>query len=186
MKMAVSMVSDPESEQELAERHLMLKNAWLCFRISSSFVCNNPPLQIHSFSDNWGKCNKTGDPSISYFSTILTSDILILANSSYLPSPSHAISCYRLSTPCYECKPNTRHCFDKIFIKAWFCWGGICLICHMTSVGWLEIMIQHTTSIICDLHFPQVPSRFQARYSFPSYLLIPASELSADRRVHSY
>ncbi len=44
-KMAVSMVSDPESEPELAESHLMLKNAWLCFRIiSSSFVGNNQPV----------------------------------------------------------------------------------------------------------------------------------------------
>ncbi len=73
----IMMVSDPESEQELAESHLMLKNAWLCFRISSSFkfvsTCNNPSLpQIHSFSDDRGKCNKTGNPSISYFSTILT------------------------------------------------------------------------------------------------------------------
>ncbi len=39
--MAVSMVSDPESEQELAESHLMLKSDCLCFRMSSSFVGNN-------------------------------------------------------------------------------------------------------------------------------------------------
>jgi hypothetical protein len=83
--MAVSMVSDPESEQELAESNLMLKNAWLCFRISSSFVGNNPSLQIHSFSEDRGKCNKTCNASISDFSTILTSDILILADSSHLP-----------------------------------------------------------------------------------------------------
>ncbi len=44
--------------------------------------------------------------------------------------------------------------FDKIFIKAWFCWGEMCLFCHMTSVGWLEIMIHHTPSIVCDFHFP--------------------------------
>ncbi len=50
MKMAVSMVSDPESEQELAESHLMLKNNCLCFRISSSFVGNNPSLQIQKIS----------------------------------------------------------------------------------------------------------------------------------------
>ncbi len=28
------------------------------------------------------------------------------------------------------------------------------LFCHMTSVGWIEIMIQHTPSIICDFYFP--------------------------------
>ena len=128
-KMAVSMVSDPESEQELAESHLMLKNAWLCFRMSSSFVCNNPSLQIHSFSEDRGKCNKTGNPSISDFSPILTSDTPILADGSHLRSDEAyrqylSLSCYRLSTPCYECKPIARHCFDKIFIKAWFCWAS--------------------------------------------------------------
>jgi hypothetical protein len=121
--MAVSMVSGQESEQELAESHLMLKNAWLCFRMSSSFEGNNPSLQVHSFSEDRGKCNKTGNPSISNFSTILTSDIPILADSSHLPSDEAyrkrlSLPCYRLSTPCYECKPNTIHFFDKTFIKA--------------------------------------------------------------------
>jgi hypothetical protein len=159
--MAVSMVSGRESEQELAESHLMLKNAWLCFRMSSSFVGNNPTLQIHSswFSEDWGKCNKTCNPSISDFSTILTSYNKILADSSHLPSDEAyrqclSLSCYRLSTPCYKCNPNARHFFEFCFIKAWFCWVKICLFCHMTSVGWLEIMIQHTPSIMCDFHFP--------------------------------
>jgi hypothetical protein len=121
--MAVSLVSDPESEQQLAESHLMLKDTWLSFRMSSAFVCINPSLQIHPFSEDRGKCNKTGDPSISGFSTILTSDILFLADSSHLPSDEAyrqrlSLPCYRLSTPCYESKPNARHFFDKIFIKA--------------------------------------------------------------------
>jgi hypothetical protein len=157
--MAVSMVSDPESEQELAESHLMLKNDWLCFRMSPSFVCNNLSLEIHSFSEDRGKCNKTCNPSISDFSTNLTTDIPILADSSHLPSDEAyrqclALPCDCLSTPCYKCKPNARHFFDKIFIKSWFCWGKMCLFCHMASVGWLEIMIQHTPSITCDFHFP--------------------------------
>ncbi len=155
----VSMVSDPESEQELAESHLMLKNNCLCFRMSSSLVGNNPSLQIHSFSKDWEKCNKASNPSISDFSPILTSDILILADSSHLPSDEAYRQClsllwYRLSTPCYECKPYARHFFEKKIIKAWFCWGRMCLFCHMTSVGWLEIMIQHTPSIVCDFHLP--------------------------------
>jgi hypothetical protein len=100
------MVSGRESEQELAESHLMLKHT--CFRISSSFVGNYPSLQIHSFSEDRGKGNQTSNPSISHFSTILASHIVILADSSHLPSdeanrqrlsPPH----YRLSTPCYEC-----------------------------------------------------------------------------------
>ncbi len=159
--MAVFMVSGRKSEKEPAESHLMLKNAWLCFRISSSFVGNNPSLQIHSFSKDRGKCNKTCNPSISDFSTImiLTSHLLVLADSSHLPSDEAYrqrmyLPCYSISTPCYECKPNARHFFDKIFIKAWFCWGEMCLFCYMTSVGWLEIMINHTPSIICDFHFP--------------------------------
>ncbi len=85
------MVSGRESEQELEESHLMLKNAWLCFRTLSSLVGNNPSLQTHSFSEDRGKCNKTGNPSISNFSTILTSHILILADSSYLPSDEKAV-----------------------------------------------------------------------------------------------
>ncbi len=104
---------------------LMPKNTWLCFRMSSSFVGNNPSLQINSFNEDRGKYNKIGNPSISDFSTILTSDILILAENSHLLVPSDeayrqclSLPCYRLSTPCYECKPNTRHFFDKIFIKA--------------------------------------------------------------------
>ncbi len=133
--MAVSMVSDRESEQELEESHLMLRNAWLCFRLSSSFGGNNPSLQIHSFIEDLGKCNETVNPSISYLSTILTSHLLILADSAYLPSDEAdrqhlSLPCYRLSTPCYECTPNAWHFLDKNFIK------------------------HHTPSIICDFHFP--------------------------------
>ncbi len=113
------MVNDPESEQELAESHLMLKNAWLSFRMSSSFVGNNPSLQmIHSFCEDQGlgKCNKTGNPSISDFFTILTSNILILADSSHLPSDEAyrqylSFPCNCLSTPCYP----MRDIFSKYF-----------------------------------------------------------------------
>jgi hypothetical protein len=120
--MAVFMVSDPESEQELAESHMMLKSYFFCLRMSSSFEGINPSMQIHSFSEDRGKCNKTGNASISNFSTILTSDMLILADSSHLPSGEAyrqhlSLSFYRLSTPCYECKPNARHFSDKTFIK---------------------------------------------------------------------
>jgi hypothetical protein len=135
------MVSGRESEQELAESHLTLRNAWLCFRVSSSFVGNNPSLQILSFSEDQGNWNKTGNPSLSYSSTFLTSDILILADSSHLPSDEAyrqrlSVPCYRISTPCYKCKLKARHFLDKIFYRRF------------------EIMIQHTTSIICDFHLP--------------------------------
>jgi hypothetical protein len=58
----------------------MLKDAGLCFRISSSFIGNNTTLQIHSFREDQVKCNKTGNLSISDFFTILTSHLLILAD----------------------------------------------------------------------------------------------------------
>ncbi len=114
--------SDPESEQELAESHLIFKYPCLCFRMSSSFVGNNPSLQIHSFSEDRGKSNKTVNASISDFSTILTSDILILADSSHLPGDEAyrqrlSLPCYSLSMPCYECKPNARHFLTKFSLK---------------------------------------------------------------------
>ncbi len=68
---------------------------------------------------------------------------------------------YRLWTPCYELKPNARHFFDKIFIKAWFCWEEICLFCHMTSIDRLETMIHHihiTVDFRLDILFPHICS----------------------------
>ncbi len=187
--MAVSMVSDPESEQELAESHLMLKSTWLCFRISSSFVCNNPSQLIHSFSENLGKCNKIGNPSITDFSTILTSDIRILADSSHLPSGEAyrqclSLPCYCLSTPCYECKPKARHFFDKISLS-------VILLGENASVSILShdicrLMRDHHPAHAIHYLWLSLPCRFQAQYSFRSYLLIPASELNWDRLVHSY
>jgi hypothetical protein len=62
-KIAVSVVSRRKSQaeqpEELNESHLMLKNAGLCFGISSSFVGNNPSLQNRAFSEDRGKCNKS-------------------------------------------------------------------------------------------------------------------------------
>jgi hypothetical protein len=133
--MAVSMVSDPESEQELEESHLMLKNDCLCFRMSSSFVDNNPSLQIHSFSEDLqGKCNTTGNPSISDFSNVLTSDILILADSSHLPSDEAytqrlSLPCNRLSTPfATSASPNLkRDIFTTKFSLKRDCTGRNCV-----------------------------------------------------------
>ncbi len=148
------------SKSEPAYPHSLLMQESKDMRENQKIWGNNPSLQIHSFSEDRGKCNKTSNPSptISDFSTIPTSDIPILADSTHLPSDEAyrqclSLPCNRLSTPCYECKPNARHFFDKIFINAWLCWGKMCLFCHMTSVSWLEIMIQHTPSIICDFHF---------------------------------
>ena len=46
--MAFCVVGGWESGQELAGSQLMLMNAWICFRTSFSFVCNNPSLQIRT------------------------------------------------------------------------------------------------------------------------------------------
>jgi hypothetical protein len=50
--MADIMVSGREADEALGESHLVLKNVWICFRMSSAFGGNNPSLQIHSFSEN--------------------------------------------------------------------------------------------------------------------------------------
>ena len=92
-------------DEGLVESHLMLKNNCLCFRMSSSFVGNNhPSLQIYSFSEDRGKCNQTCNPSISDFSTNLTSDILILADSSqaHLPSDEAYRQCLTLPCNCFN------------------------------------------------------------------------------------
>ncbi len=159
-KMAVSMVSGWESEQGLEESHLMLKNAWLCFRISSSFVGNNPSLQIHSFSKDRGKCNTTVNPSMSDFSTILTSYNRILADSSHLPSDE----AYR------------QH------LSVVLLGGNVSILSHDICT----LISDHDPAHTIHYFWLSLPCRFQARYSFPSYLLIPASELSGDRWVHSY
>jgi hypothetical protein len=66
----------------------------MAFRVTGAFmglvplpvVGNNLSLQIHSFSEDRGKGNKTSNPSICNFSTMLASHILIIADNSYLPS----------------------------------------------------------------------------------------------------
>ncbi len=68
------------------------------------------------------KCTKTGDSPIDDFSTILTSHVISLADSSSLPSDEAyrlylSLLCYRLSTTFYECKPNARLFFAMNFIK---------------------------------------------------------------------
>ncbi len=49
----------------------------------------------------------------------------------------------------------TRDIFStKFSLKRDSVGGEMCLFCHMTSVGWLEIMSQHTPSIICYFNSP--------------------------------
>ncbi len=83
-KMAVSVVGGWESGYELAGRPLVLKNAWICFRTSFSWVGNNPSVQIHLFCKNWGKCHWTCDSSYGLFSAVLMRCDLHVADPSYL------------------------------------------------------------------------------------------------------
>ena len=71
--------------ENLAGSPLVLKNAWICLITSFSFVGNNPSLQIRSFRENRGKCNRTCDPTDRLFSFVPMRQDLNVADSSYLP-----------------------------------------------------------------------------------------------------
>ncbi len=49
----------------------------------------------------------------------------------------------------------------------------MCLFCHMTSFGWLGIMIQHTPSIICAFQFPV---DFRLEILFPHIFWFPVHQ----------
>ena len=124
------------------------KNAWICFRTSFSWVGNNLSLQIRSFGENRGKCNRTCKPTNGFFSSALMRQDLHVADSSYLPwneayAHSRSLSSLLLSMPCWEGKPNGRHFFAEIFIKSWFCSKKLCLLRCMLSACRLEFMIYH-------------------------------------------
>ena len=78
-----------------AEEHLPLFQYIILFRRQQPLTAESA-VQIHSFSEDQGKCNQTGNPSISDFSANLTSDILILADSSHLPS-DEALSIWKVA-----------------------------------------------------------------------------------------
>ena len=81
-KMAFCVVGGWESAQELAGSQLMLKNAWICFSTSFSFVCSNPSLQIRSICGNRGKCNQQCYPTDGLFCSVLMRQDLRAADSS--------------------------------------------------------------------------------------------------------
>ena len=78
-KMAFCVVGGWESAQELDGSQLTLKNAWICFSTSFSFVCSNPSLQICSFGGNWGKCRMQCYPTDGLFCSVLIRlDLLLI------------------------------------------------------------------------------------------------------------
>ena len=124
---------------------------------SRCWVGNNPSLQIQSFSENRGKCNRTCEPTNGFFSSALMRQDLHVADSSYLPwneayAHSLSLSSLLLSMPCWEGKPNGRHFFAEIFIKSWFCSKKLCLLRCMLSACRLEFMIYHLSSLDFDFH----------------------------------
>ena len=158
-KMAVSVVGGWESGQELAGSPFVLKNAWICLITSFSFVGNNPSLQIRSFRENRGKCNRTCDPTDRLFSSVPMRQDLNVADSSYLPwyeanEHSPSLSSLLLSMPCWEGEPNARQFFAEIFIKRRFCSKKLCLLCCILSVYRLQIMICNFFSPIFDFCIP--------------------------------
>ncbi len=110
--MAVSVVGGWESGQELAGSPFVLKNAWICFIISFSFVGNNPSLHIRSLSEIWGKCNRTCDPTTDRpFSSVPMRQDPNVADSSYVPwyeayEHSLSLSSLLLLMPCWEGKAS--------------------------------------------------------------------------------
>ena len=109
-KMAFSVVGGWESGLEPTGIPLVLKNAWICFRTSSSSLGNNPSLQNHSFCENRGKCNQTCEPTSRVFSSALMRQDLLVADSILLPwneayNHSLSLSSLLLSMPCWEGNP---------------------------------------------------------------------------------
>ena len=104
-KMAFCVVGGWEPGRELAGSPLMRKNAWICFRTSFSFVCNDPSLQICSFGGNRGKCNQQCYPTDGLFCSVLMKQDLLVADCSYLSwneanEHSLSLSSHLLLMPC--------------------------------------------------------------------------------------
>ena len=104
-KMALSVVGGWESGFEQAGIPFMRENAWIWFRSSFSFVCNNPSLQIRSFGGNRGKCNQQCYPTDGLFCSVLMKQDLLVADCSYLlwneaNEHSLSLSSHLLLMPC--------------------------------------------------------------------------------------
>ena len=83
-KMAFSVVGGWESGLEPAGISLVMNNAWICFTTSSSSLGNNPSQQNHWIRENRGECSQTCEPTSRVFSSILTRQDLLVADSIFL------------------------------------------------------------------------------------------------------
>ncbi len=121
---------------------LVLKNAWICFRTSFSWVGNSPSLQTHLFCENLRKCHQTRDSTNGLFSAVLMRHDLHVADCSYLPwneayKDSLPVSSLLLLMRSWEGMPNERHFWAESFIKQGFCSKMLCLHCFMLPICWL-------------------------------------------------
>ncbi len=83
----------------------------------------------------------------SYYLLVLIYQVMSLQTTPFSPMLSFIDTLLRV-----EAQDTTF--FRHFFIKAWFCWGEMCLFWHITSVGGLDIIKHHTPSIICDFSLP--------------------------------
>ena len=109
-KMAFSVDGGWESGLEPTGMPLVLKNAWICFRTSSSSLGNSPSLQNHSFCENQEKCNQTCEPTSRVFCSALMRQDLLVADSIFIPwneayYHSLSLSSLLLSMPCRDGSP---------------------------------------------------------------------------------
>jgi hypothetical protein len=82
MKMAALVVGGSESGWGLAGSPSELKNAWICFRTSTSSAGKNPSLQIRCFCENRRKCYMTCYPTDGLSTAVLMRQDLHVADSS--------------------------------------------------------------------------------------------------------
>ncbi len=97
----------------------------------------------------------------------------------YNVCPSHAIIYRRLAT---SASPTLDIFSTKFSLKLILLGGNVSILSHDIC----RLIRDHDPAHTIHYLWLSLPFRFQARYFFRSYLLIPASELSGDRWVHSY
>ncbi len=117
---------------------LVLKNAWIYFRTSFSWVENSPSLQTHLFCENQRKCHQMCDSPYGLFPAVLMRHNLHVVDHSYLQwnkacKHSLSLSSLLLLMCCWGGMPNELHFFTKNFIKQGFSSKKLCLHCFMLS-----------------------------------------------------
>ncbi len=167
-----------ESEQELAVRSSVLKNAWICSRTSFSWVHHSlekrtiPHCRFTFFVKIRGSATKCSD---GLFPAVLMRHYLHFADRSYLPwdqasKHSLSLSSLLLSMPCWAGMPYELHIFTEVLLNkdsVWKCYVYFVSCClHADCSSWQATCL-HLVSISCLV-------RFQLQCFLPSYLVSPA------------